>query len=220
MSTYGGLFVTVEGGEGSGKSGIVQRLVDHFTAQGLTAVATREPGASPVGVAVRDVLLNPDGEMDARTEALLMAADRAEHVAQVVRPNLEAGHAVVCDRFMDSSVAYQGFGRGLGALSIRELSLWASNGLVPDVTVLLDVDPRVGLLRRVSAGGVNRLDLESVAFHRRVREGFLYAARMEPARFIVIDASGPEGDVAAAAISQVNEWCGAEVFRYGRHGED
>ncbi len=200
-----GLFVTIEGGEGSGKSIVVQRVVESLQGAGVDVVATKEPGGSlnGVGERIRELLLDSGGSMGARTEALLMAADRAEHVETIVLPSLRTGQSVVCDRYLDSSVAYQGFGRGLGAGRVRDISLWATDGLLPDLTVLLDVDPRVGLVRRASAGGLNRLDLEGLSFHRAVRDGFLRIAQMEPQRFVVVDASRSANEVFIDAFLQI-----------------
>lgn len=185
-----GAFITLEGGEGCGKSGAAARLVTDLNAAGIVAVGTREPGGSHIGDRIRAVLLNMDGRpLNPRTEALLMAAERAEHVATVVEPALAAGVTVVSDRFLDSSVAYQGVARGLGAQHIHDLSVWAAAGLIPDLTVFLDVEPEIGLARRMGAGEVNRMDMEGLEFHRRAREGFLWAAQQDAARFRVVGAA-------------------------------
>lgn len=209
-----GAFITVEGGEGTGKSTVVARLVADLTEAGVPALATREPGGSPIGAQTRAILLAVDGPvLDARTEALLMAADRAEHAAAVIRPAMENGVTVVSDRYLDSSVAYQGMARGLGAQHVRDLSVWAVGGLLPDLTVLLDVEPEIGLERRFrsGAGEVNRLDLEDIVFHRMARSGFLWAAEREPDRFRVIGAGRPFEAVYA------DVWhCVAEHLMLGR----
>jgi dTMP kinase len=196
------LFVVFEGGEGAGKSTQSARLAALLRASGLDVVTTREPGGSPVGEAVRAVLLDTaHGGMSARAEALLFAAARGEHVHRVVRPALERGAVVVCDRYLDSSVAYQGVGRGLGADTVAGLSLWATEGLRPDLTVLLDVDPAVGLGR---VGEPDRLEVEPPAFHRAVRAGFLALAAADPARYLVVDARSSARRVAEQVAARVD----------------
>ena len=157
-------------------------------------VRTREPGGTPAAEAIRHVLLDPANTgLDDRAEALLFAASRGDHAARVIRPALERGDIVISDRFMDSSVAYQGVGRDLGVERVAELSLWATRGLRPDLTILLDVDPEVGLARVV---GPDRLESEPLEWHRRVRQGFLEIAAAEPDRYLVLDASRPAEDLA------------------------
>jgi dTMP kinase len=181
------MFIAFEGGEGAGKSTQEALLADHLTARGYEVVRTREPGGTPAGEAIRAVVLSPDYEgLDGRAEALLFAASRGEHVARVIRPALVRGAVVVCDRYIDSSVAYQGAGRNLGMDAVRELSLWATNALLPDLTVVLDIDPEIGLSRLHSR---DRLEGQPLDYHRRVRQAFLDLAAEEPARYIVIDAT-------------------------------
>jgi len=190
-----GLFVTFEGGEGSGKSTQIERLAAHLRAEGLDPLATREPGGTPLGERVRDVLLDHELSPAPLTEALLMEAARAEIVARVIAPALEAGRIVLCDRYVHSTLAYQGGGRGLDAALLEQLNRTATGGLAPDLVVLFDVAPEIGLERRERAGGSpNRLDRESPEFHRRVRERYLDLARREPDRFFVLDASLPPDD--------------------------
>jgi dTMP kinase len=185
-----GLFVTFEGGEGSGKSTQIPRLAARVRERGLDPLVTREPGGTPVAEGIRSLLLDPALAPGALAEALLMEAARAELVATAIRPALEAGRVVLCDRYADSTLAYQGAGRGLDLKMLREWNRIATGGLVPALTLLFDLDPEVGLSRREDAAGVpNRLDRESLAFHARVRAQFLELARVEPGRFIVIDAS-------------------------------
>ena len=194
-----GWFIAFEGGEGAGKSTQEALLADSLRLVGRSVVRTREPGGTPAGEAIRHVLLSPDFDgLDARAEALLFAAARGEHVAHVVRPALERGDVVICDRYLDSSVAYQGVGRDLGVDRVRDLSLWATGGLLPDLTVLLDVDPIVGLAR---FAGRDRLEAESIDYHRAVRQGFLDLAAAEPERYLVVDAADP-ATVIADAIRQ------------------
>jgi dTMP kinase len=185
-----GLFVTFEGGEGSGKSTQIPRLAARVRERGLDPLVTREPGGTPVAEGIRTLLLDPALAPGAIAEALLMEAARAELVATAIRPALEAGRVVLCDRYADSTLAYQGAGRGLDLKMLREWNRIATGGLVPALTLLFDLDPEVGLSRREDAAGVpNRLDRESLAFHARVRAQFLELARAEPRRFMVIDAA-------------------------------
>lgn len=185
-----GLFVTLEGGEGSGKSTQVTRLVARLRASGLDPLVTREPGGTPLAERIRELLLDPVHAPGPLTEALLMEASRAELVGLVIRPALTAGRVVLCDRYGDSTLAYQGAGRGLDRAMLTAWNRAATGGLVPDVTLLFDVTPELGLKRRADAAGTaNRLDLESEDFHRRVRERYLELAQAEPARFVVLDAA-------------------------------
>ncbi|MFF0989404.1 dTMP kinase [Kocuria nitroreducens] len=196
-----GLFVVFEGGDGAGKSTQAGRLVDALRAEGHDTVRTREPGGTPLGEKVRELVLDPaHGPVDARAEALLFAAARAAHVAQLVRPALAAGRTVVCDRFADSSAAYQGAGRGLGVDRVAELNAWATAGLVPDLTVLLDVPAGTGRTRRQTRDGTagDRLETEPDAFHHANREAFLELAGRAPERYLVLDATRPAGELAAA----------------------
>ncbi|MCH8613928.1 dTMP kinase [Arsenicicoccus dermatophilus] len=196
------MFVALEGGDGGGKSTQAALLRDWLGGLGHTVVLTREPGGSPLGVQVRELLLHGD-HVAPRAEALLYAADRAHHVATVVRPALERGEVVVTDRYLDSSVAYQGAGRALAAQEIRDLSLWAVEGLLPDLTVLLDVSAATGRERR---GDVHdRLESEPDDFHERVRAGFLALAAAEPQRYLVVDASLPPEQVHAAVRERLAE---------------
>ena len=196
-----GVFVVLEGGEGAGKSTQCRLLAAALAARGLEVVVTREPGGTPLGEAVRGVLLGAGSEgMSPRTEALLFAAARAEHVFGLIRPALERGAVVVSDRFTDSSVAYQGVARGLGAEAIADLSRWATEGLVPDLAIVLDVDPATGLGR---AADGNRMEAEPPAFHAAVREAFLAAARAEPERYLVLAADRPRQEIAESVLSAV-----------------
>nr|WP_240895568.1 dTMP kinase [Kineococcus siccus] len=191
-----GFLVALEGGDGSGKT-TQQRLLAGWLAQrGHEVVATREPGGTATGLALRQVLLAPapGAALAPRAEALLFAADRAQHVAEVVRPALARGAVVVTDRYVDSSLAYQGAGRALPAAEVEELSRWATGGLVPGLTVVLDVDPATAAGRRgrdAGRPGEDRLEAESLAFHTRVREQFLDLAARAPARYLVLDAARP-----------------------------
>jgi dTMP kinase len=191
-----GLFVTFEGGDGSGKSTQSALLVDWLEEQGRTVVTTREPGGTALGDELREIVLHSRGEITPRSEALLYAADRAHHVATKVRPAIERGDVVVQDRYLDSSVAYQGVARGLGAREVRDVSLWATEGLLPDLTILLDLDEAVGRDRMSSRTRFDRLEAEEQEFHRAVRAAYLELAAAEPDRFLVLDATRPVEDLA------------------------
>lgn len=200
-----GLFVTFEGGEGSGKSTQVQRLAARLRTSGLEPLVTREPGGTRLAEAIRDLLLDPALAPGAEAEALLMVAARADLVASVLRPALAEGRVVLCDRYTDSTLAYQGAGRGLDAALLASWNRAATAGLTPDLTLLFDVNPRLGLARRSSASGEpNRLDLESEAFHLRVRERYLALAGAEPARFVVLDAALAPDELEARAWAAVS----------------
>jgi dTMP kinase len=189
-----GHFIAFEGGEGSGKSTQARRLAERL---GSRALLTFEPGDSPLGAEVRRIVLDsPDLEITARAEALLMAADRAQHVAEVIDPALEDGRAVVCDRFVGSSIAYQGHGRQLPAEEVEALSRWATEGRWPDLVVLLHVRPDTADARmhRVK----DRLESAGDAFHRRVHDGYLLQAMEDPERWAIIDGNGTEDEVAKA----------------------
>jgi dTMP kinase len=193
----GGFFIAIEGGEGAGKSTQAALLGDWLRDKGHEVVLTREPGATRLGRRLRDVLLSPvTGNLTPRAEALMYAADRAEHVASVIRPALERGAVVVTDRYADSSVAYQGAGRALPSDEVVRLCRWATDGLVPNLTVILDVPPQVGLGRVTDE--LDRLEAEPIDFHRRVREEFLRLAEQHPERYLVVDADrDPEAVFAA-----------------------
>lgn len=197
------MFLTLEGGDAVGKSTQAAALEAWLTGLGRTVVRTREPGGTDLGLGIRDLVLHRDGPVAPRAEALLYAADRAHHVATVVRPALERGDVVVQDRYLDSSVAYQGAGRVLDADEVRGLSLWATEGLLPDLTVLLDLDPRVGRERRADRGRFDRLEAEQDDFHERVRRAFLDLAAAAPERFLVVDGALPPDEVQAAIRAAV-----------------
>ncbi len=201
-----GLVVVLEGGDGAGKSTQAGRLVDALRAEGHDTVRTREPGGTSLGEKVRELVLDPaHGPVDARAEALLFAAARAAHVAQLIRPALAAGRTVVCDRFADSSAAYQGAGRGLGVDRVAELNAWATAGLVPDLTVLLDVPAGTGRARREARDGSSgdRLEAEPDAFHDANREAFLELAGRAPERYLVLDATRPAAELAASVRARL-----------------
>lgn len=205
MSAGHGLWITLEGGDGTGKTTQAALLEEWLRGQGRKALRTREPGGSEVGVLIRDIVLHHRGDIAPRAEALLYAADRAHHVATVVRPALDRGEVVIQDRYLDSSVAYQGAGRVLDADEVRGLSLWGAEGALPDLTVLLDLDPVLARRRLDSAEKpFDRLEAEREEFHRRVRESFLALAAAEPERFLVVDAAQDPDDIAAAVRARVS----------------
>lgn len=195
-----GRLITLEGPEGAGKTTQLAWLRDRLAAAGIEVVVTREPGGTPAGESIRRVLLDPrEAPLQPITEALLFCAARAELVAGVIRPALAAGHVVLCDRFADATIAYQGFGRGLPLDRLRAINAEATGGLKPDLTILLDLPVEVGLTRRRRDGAEwNRFDADSLAFHTRVREGYLALARAEPGRWVVVDAVGGPDTVAGA----------------------
>lgn len=200
-----GLFITFEGGDGSGKSTQAALLADWLQTRGRDVVRTREPGGTPLGEQLRELLLHRRGAVDPRAEALLYAADRAQHVATVVRPALDRGAVVLQDRYLDSSIAYQGAGRILDAEEIRDLSLWAAEGLLPQLTILLDLDVDAGRARiRGSRHGYDRLEAEARDFHERVRRGYLDLAAAEPDRYLVLDGSRAVDALAADIRSRVS----------------
>ncbi len=203
-----GLFVTFEGGEGSGKSTQVKRLAERLRAAGADPLVTREPGGTPLAEGIRALLLDPARQPSSLTEALLMVAARSDLVSTMLRPALAAGRVVLCDRYGDSTLAYQGGGRGLDAAQLAQWNRAATGGLVPDLTLLFDVTPELGLARRAKAAGTaNRLDLEPAEFHARVRQRYLDLARAEPKRFVVLDAArgadALEAEVWAAVQSRL-----------------
>lgn len=201
-----GLFVTFEGGDASGKTTQIGLLADWLKEQGKTVVVTREPGGSDLGNELRDIVLHRRGFIAPRAEALIYAADRAHHIHEVVRPALERGEVVLQDRYLDSSVAYQGAGRVLDPSEVREVSLWATEGLMPDVTVLLDVPVDIGLARQASEErAYDRLEAEALEFHERVRDSYLAIAQENPDRVVVIDGTAAIDEVHRAVLERVSQ---------------
>jgi len=201
-----GIFITFEGGDGAGKSTqtkLLARWIEERTKREV--VHTFEPGDTETGRAIRELLLH-GSNLDGRTEALLFAADRAQHAAEVLRPALERGAVVICDRYIDSSVAYQSGGRALIASEITDLSLWATQNLVPDLTVLLDMDPRLSghRIERVR----DRMERESAEFHTAVRQSFLAQARAGESRYLIVDASGTVGEIHERITARVAQLLG------------
>lgn len=198
-----GLFITFEGGDGSGKTTQARFLSDWLQASGRTVVHTREPGGTELGLELREIVLHRRGDIAPRAEALIYAADRAHHIATKVRPAVERGDVVIQDRYLDSSVAYQGAGRVLDGTEIRNLSLWAAEGFMPALTILLDLDESVGRNRLERRTKYDRLEAEHDDFHARVRAGYLALAAAEPERFLVLNATDSMESIAAAIRARV-----------------
>ena len=215
MGAARGKFITFEGPEGSGKTTHIRLLAEYLEGQGISVVCTREPGGTPLGEKVRD-LLQHGGADDApvpQAETLLFLASRAQHVERLIRPALERGAWVLCDRFSDSTLAYQGYGRGFDLAQLRSADAFATCGLAPDLTVLLDVTPemsRARLLERQAktATSPDRIEREPEAFHARLRDGFLEMAAAEPERFVTVSTDRPLDEVAAAICEAVTRRCG------------
>lgn len=202
-------FVTLEGGEGAGKGSVLAALAESLRKTGRDVLVTREPGGAPEGAAIRALIVESGaGDWDPLCELLLLMADRAQHVARVIRPALKAGRTVLCDRFDGSTYAYQGAGKGLAPALIASLQAIVAEGARPDLTLLLDVDPAVGLARsarrlRTIASREDRFETLDLAFHERVRACFLDQARADPQRWIVIDANRPLATVRADALDEI-----------------
>lgn len=195
-----GLFVAFEGGDGAGKSTQVTLLAEAFEAAGRQVLRTRQPGGTPLGAALRDLVLHGE-HVAPRAEALIFAADKAQHVEQVIEPALASGAVVITDRYTDSSVAYQGAGRELGAAEVHDLQMWAVGGLLPDVTIVIDVTPEVGRLRRGGHGeGEDRLEQEADDFHAAIRAHFLALAEGSAERYLVVDGAGDVETIHQAVI--------------------
>lgn len=200
------LFVTFEGGEGSGKSSCLAKVAKDLQNAGYEVVITREPGGTPISEQIRNVILDKaNTDMDPMTEALLYAASRRQHLVQKILPALREGKIVLCDRYLDSSLAYQGGARGLGIEKILALNQYAIDGQYPDLTLFFDLEPEVGLERieENSNREVNRLDLEKLSFHHKVRDSFLKLMEMFPGRYVRIDASKSREEVENSALEQI-----------------
>lgn len=201
-----GLFITIEGPEGAGKTTIVAMIAEHLEQQGYKIVQTREPGGIDIAEQIRNVILAKENTaMDPRTEALLYAAARRQHLIERVKPALEQGAIVLCDRFIDSSLAYQGYARGLGIDEVYSINEFAIENMMPKLTLYFDIEPEEGLQRINQHKGreVNRLDLEAIDFHRKVREGYLQLCKRFEGRIQTIDASKPVGAVYDDALSKI-----------------
>ncbi len=202
------IFVTFEGGEGSGKSTVLKKVDELLKAEGYQTVVSREPGGTTISEEIRNVILDrKNTNMDPRTEALLYAASRRQHLVEKIWPALKEGKIVLCDRFLDSSLAYQGGARGLGVDEILKVNEYATEGEMPDLTILFDIEPKKGLERIAANQGreVNRLDLEKISFHEGVRATFQSLAKRFPDRYVVIDASQALEDVVKDAYKAIKE---------------
>ena len=202
-----GQFVAFEGGEGAGKSTQIAAATEWLRTQGRVVVTTREPGGTLLGAELRRLVLDPAGDVTPRAETLLYAADRAHHVETVIAPALDRGEVVLTDRYVDSTLAYQGAGRGLGD-GARAVTAWATGGLTPNLTVLLDLDPVVGLSRAGARSRPDRLEAAALSFHQAVRAGFLALAAAEPARYLVLDATRPADALAGEVRDALTRFTG------------
>lgn len=215
------MFITLEGIEGSGKTTQIGSIREAIEKRGIDCLVTREPGATAIGRKIRAILLDPNhGGMESLAELFLYEADRVEHVNKVIRPALSAGKAVLCDRFYDATVVYQGFARGLDLALIDQLHAGILGQLKPDITFLLDLDPVIGLKRAwrqlndgSRTGAESRFEKEHLSFHRKVREGYLSCARREPERFAVIDAAQPAEQVSRDIVQRVGRLLDEKVKR-------
>lgn len=198
-------FITFEGPEGSGKTSVIKEVEKALKAQGIDVCVTREPGGVALSERIRSLLLDyVDEAMDAKTEAMLFAASRRQHVVEVIQPALAKNQVVLCDRYIDSSLAYQGVARGLGIEEVYALNLFAIEDLIPDITLFIDVKPDVGLARvRSNQRKMDRLDLETLNFHQKVYEGYLQLAELEPERIKVINGEQPIEDVVKDALKAI-----------------
>ena len=202
------MFITLEGPEGSGKTSAINIVVERLQKEGYTIIQTREPGGTPIAEQIRNVILDVNNtKLDPRAEALLYAASRRQHLVEKVWPAIKEGKIVICDRYLDSSLAYQGGARNLGIDEVLNINLFATENTMPDLTLLFDLDPQLGLerIRKNSSREVNRLDLEKLEFHKKVRETFLLLSKRFSDRFVVLDASLPLNEVANRAYDAIKE---------------
>ncbi|QNU67177.1 dTMP kinase [Ruminiclostridium herbifermentans] len=198
-----GKFITFEGTDGSGKTTQIKLLEEYLKNKGYEVVLSREPGGTKVSELIRDLILDPaNTEIDPLTEMILYAASRAQHIAQIIKPSIEAGKIVICDRFVDSSYAYQGFGRGIDLRLIADVNRVAIDGISPDITFFLDIDPETAIKRRINATGADRIEQEKLDFHKRVYEGYKKMSLLFPDRIMTIDAEKPMDEIS----SQINEY--------------
>lgn len=201
-----GLFITFEGGEGGGKSSVLEALFSLLKSEGYKVIKTREPGGVVLSEEIRHLLLEKENlKIDRRAELLLFLAARAQHVQELIIPHLQAGYIVLCDRFNDSSVAYQGLARGLGEEAVKAVADFASAGLKPNCTLLFDVEPSIGLKRTLAVGGFDRIENEEFSFHEKVRQAYLKLAQKEPERIFILDASLDKDAVFDQALKVVRK---------------
>ena len=204
-----GLFITLEGGDGAGKSTQIRNIEKFFAEKGLVVVRTREPGGTEISEKLRAILLDSHNtEMSPVTEMMIYAASRAQNVREFIIPALERGEIVICDRFVDSSIAYQAYGRGLGDM-VAEVNKYATGGLTPDITFWMDIDPEAGKARAAKAGDLDRLELEEMEFHYRVYRGYQKIAEDDPCRVMRIDASDTVDNIRDSICSYLEELCKA-----------
>ncbi len=218
-----GLFISMEGSDGGGKSTQIDLLEKVLRKQGVDLVCSREPGGTPIGEEIRKMLLDPANvEMDPRTEALLYAAARAQYISQVVRPTLERGAVLLSDRFVDSSLVYQGLGRGFGVDTIEQLNEFAIQGVMPDVTFIIYIDYEEGLRRKgvQTSGELDRMEQQAEAFHRRVNEGYLELARRYPQRIRLIDGNRGVEEIHRAILDQIQQLLDAHGIQYKYNATD
>jgi dTMP kinase len=202
-----GIFITFEGIEGSGKSTQLELLCDYVASRGIDYVRTVEPGGTMIGEEIRKILLSVEHSgMTSLTELLLYASSRAQHVGEVIKPALKGGRVVVCDRFSDSTIAYQGFGRGLDMDLIAQLNAMCTDGIIPDITFLLDIDVETGLKRNRTANKIDRLELEAVAFHTKVRDGYLSLMEKEPGRIRLIDSNKSVEEISDSVAGEFRDY--------------
>jgi dTMP kinase len=213
-----GFFITLEGGEGAGKSSIIKAIKNHLEEQlrnsNREILYTREPGSSSIGNKIRNIILevnNDNIKLDSKAEALLFAAERAQHMAEKISPVLDNNGIVICDRFIDSSYAYQAKARGLGDF-IQSLSLWTTGGRVPDLTIIIDIEPEVGLQRKNDQKELNKMEQESLSFHRNVREAFLKLATSDDGRFFLINGLLPLEEVVNLVLAKIKIEMSARGF--------
>lgn len=206
-----GLFITFEGPDGAGKTTQVQAIVEALQKQGYDVLVTREPGGTPISDKIREIILSPTHEeMADATEVLLYAASRAQHVHEVIKPAIESGKIVICDRYVDASVAYQGYGLGVPTQKVSHINRFATGGLTPDRTYLLDVPVQEGKSRLLARTGLDRIEQKGEAYHERVRAGFHELAEQNPERFRIVDAARSIDEVTQEILADFYDWHGAK----------
>ena len=199
-----GLFITIEGGDGSGKSTQIDLLMSYFDREGYEVLLTREPGGTVISEKIRDIILDKEHmEMADMTEALLYAASRAQHVQEFIIPNVKKGKVVICDRYVDSSVVYQGHARGLGIDEVEQINSYATLGLTPDLTIMLDLPPEIGLARKRNQRDLDRLELASDDFHVKVSQGYRILAKRHPERILSVDATKSIEDIHTLIVEAI-----------------